>query len=201
MARVIWINGPFGGGKTTVAFELAGRLKTSIVFDPEDAGYYLRKCQPKALQTEDFQDDPLWREINLKVLADICRRHMGTVIVPMTIVNPDYYVQIIGGLRGRGFRVDHYTLVADASTIRRRLAIRAEGPRSWAANRVDGCLKAFKNPMFKTRIKTDNLPPHVIAGAIARMSGLEILPPDSCAIKRGIRSLTVSIRHIHALFG
>ena len=40
---VVWLNGAFGAGKTTCAFELNRRLADSYVFDPENAGYYIRK--------------------------------------------------------------------------------------------------------------------------------------------------------------
>lgn len=40
---IIWINGAFGGGKTTLAEELQRRLPHAILFDPEYVGYLLVK--------------------------------------------------------------------------------------------------------------------------------------------------------------
>ncbi|MFC4777768.1 AAA family ATPase [Paenibacillus sp. GCM10023252] len=40
---IIWVNGAFGAGKTQSASELHRRLPNSFVFDPENAGYYIRK--------------------------------------------------------------------------------------------------------------------------------------------------------------
>ena len=44
---ILWINGAFGSGKTTTAYELHRRLKPlSYVYDPENVGYFLRKNEP-----------------------------------------------------------------------------------------------------------------------------------------------------------
>ena len=40
---ILWINGSFGAGKTTVAYELERRLEKAFVYDPENIGYFLRK--------------------------------------------------------------------------------------------------------------------------------------------------------------
>jgi hypothetical protein len=43
---LLWINGPFGGGKTQTAFELHRRLPGSVVCDPELAGFGLHRMMP-----------------------------------------------------------------------------------------------------------------------------------------------------------
>ena len=48
---VIWLNGAFGVGKTTVARALAAELPDALVVDPEDIGRMLRKVVPPAAQT------------------------------------------------------------------------------------------------------------------------------------------------------
>ncbi len=45
---IIWINGAFGSGKTQTAYELHRRLDGSYVYDPENAGYFIRKNLPSA---------------------------------------------------------------------------------------------------------------------------------------------------------
>jgi hypothetical protein len=54
---LVWINGPFGGGKTAAGFELHRRLPGSVVCDPEFVGYGLHRMRP-AGQRGDFQDLP-----------------------------------------------------------------------------------------------------------------------------------------------
>jgi adenylate kinase family enzyme len=43
---IIWINGGFGAGKTTLAAELHRRLPDAVVYDPEDVGLMLWKWMP-----------------------------------------------------------------------------------------------------------------------------------------------------------
>jgi hypothetical protein len=54
---LLWINGPFGGGKTQTAYELHRRLQGSLVCDPEHVGYGLHRMLPPTLRG-DFQDLP-----------------------------------------------------------------------------------------------------------------------------------------------
>ena len=69
---LVWINGPFGGGKTATAYELARRVAGSVVCDPEHVGFGLHRAMPRALRG-DFQDLRAWREgvfESLKARAD-----------------------------------------------------------------------------------------------------------------------------------
>jgi adenylylsulfate kinase-like enzyme len=59
-AVLLWINGPFGGGKTAAAYELRRRVDQSIVCDPEHLGYGLHRMLPPELRT-DFQSLAAWR--------------------------------------------------------------------------------------------------------------------------------------------
>jgi hypothetical protein len=54
---IIWINGGFGAGKTTLAQELGRRLPDAVVYDPEDVGLMLWKWIPP---NGDFQHLPSW---------------------------------------------------------------------------------------------------------------------------------------------
>ena len=61
--QVIWLNGAFGVGKTTVARKLASLLPDAMTLDPEDIGGMLRKVIPVVRQTGDFQDLRIWRRL------------------------------------------------------------------------------------------------------------------------------------------
>ena len=88
---IIWLNGAFGAGKTTVASALCQRLPGSFCYDPENAGYFLRQNTPACLHTPDFQDTPLWRQINGLLLAQLAREYPGDIIIPMTLVSRSYW--------------------------------------------------------------------------------------------------------------
>ena len=65
---IIWLNGAFGAGKTQTAYELCRRLPGSYVYDPENAGFFIRDNLPPGLGLDDFQDFPMWRAFNLDML-------------------------------------------------------------------------------------------------------------------------------------
>ncbi len=54
---LLWINGPFGGGKTQVAHEIQRRLRGSVICDPEQVGYGLHRMTPPPLRGN-FHDLP-----------------------------------------------------------------------------------------------------------------------------------------------
>ncbi|GGN97436.1 hypothetical protein [Microbispora bryophytorum] len=64
---LLWINGPFGGGKTQAAHEIQRRLPGSVICDPEHVGFGLHRMMPPLLRG-DFQDLPAWRQGVYEVL-------------------------------------------------------------------------------------------------------------------------------------
>ncbi|MDG0812882.1 AAA family ATPase [Cohnella rhizosphaerae] len=193
---IIWINGAFGAGKTTAAYELRRRLAGSLVFDPEEAGFYIRARLPKPLRGSDFQDYPMWRSINRDMLAYLAAKHDGPIIVPMTVVNEDYMNEMVGALRGSGIRVDHYALTASRETLMRRLRSRWEGERSWAAMQIDRCLDGLSKPAFEVHIQTDGMNADQVVDRIAELSGLALAPDRRSPIKRAWDRLRTKAGHI-----
>jgi MFS family permease len=57
---IIWLNGGFAAGKTTLAQELHRRLPDAVVYNPEDVGLMLWKWMRP---NDDFQHLPSWREL------------------------------------------------------------------------------------------------------------------------------------------
>ena len=55
---MIWLNGTFGAGKTATAYLLQSRLPHASVFDPENAGFYLRQNLPEELDVYKRQVRP-----------------------------------------------------------------------------------------------------------------------------------------------
>jgi hypothetical protein len=96
---IIWINGAFGAGKTETSTELHKKLPHSFIFDPENAGFYIRENIPKEISKGDFQLYPMWRDFNYSMLKYIQHAYNGTIIVPMTLVDPHYFQEIVGRLR------------------------------------------------------------------------------------------------------
>ena len=161
---IVWINGPFGVGKTSAAEALHKLLPESHIYDPELTGAFLWNMFPPEMQRKgDFQDIPLWRSFNRELLAYLYETWPGTLIVPMTLVRPDYVDEIIGGLRNRGIRVEHFVLTASPETICRRLRGRGEPPCGWAEQQLPRCLAALEGLTECRRIDTEGLDAEAVA--------------------------------------
>jgi len=113
----------------------------------------------------------------------------------MTLVNPEYFSQIVGRLRSSGVDLRHFTLMASRATLRKRLSRRLEGSRSWAIGQIERCVTALERPEFAQHLDTDVLNFDEIIQTLARATGLEekVSYPRW---QRPQRNLWTSVRHI-----
>jgi hypothetical protein len=193
---IIWLNGAFGSGKTTSAFELNRRLPDSFVYDPENIGYFIRKNTPKETHKSDFQDYPLWRSFNYEMLKQISQDFSGTIIVPMTITKRQYYDEIIQRLIDDGIPLQHYILYADKKTIQKRLNKRLSRGDTWAKAQIDRCIHAFNTDITEEKIITDGRSIDSVVEEIAQRSAVNLLPDNRSNAKKMVDRVITSIRHI-----
>lgn len=193
---IIWLNGAFGVGKTQTAFELHSRIPGSFVFDPERIGFFLSKILPSDVRVGDFQNHRIWREFTDQGLQYVAENFAGTIIVPMTIVDPLYYDQTVGALRRKGLQVHHFALLASGDTILRRLRRRGDGSSSWNARQLDRCLKSLSDEKFAVHLNTEGKTIETIAEEIAHYAGINLKPPTWHPMLRPLKRVIVQIRHI-----
>ncbi|EMO0334681.1 AAA family ATPase [Pseudomonas aeruginosa] len=117
---IIWLNGPFGAGKTTLADRLRLRRPDLLVFDPEEIGFVVKATVPPAA-SGDYQDLPLWRALTVAALVELRRHYRQDIVVPMTLVQPDYLDELLGGARRIGDELLHVFLDLDAELLRDRI--------------------------------------------------------------------------------
>lgn len=176
---IIWLNGGFGAGKTTLAEELHLRLPDAVVYDPEDVGLMLWKWMRP---NDDFQHLPSWRELVVATALSLRRHHADTLVVPMSLVRDDYRAEILGGLADAGEQVLHVFLEAPAGVLKERLAARAPVPDNpgtgqsafeWASIRVDAAVAAAAHqPEGTLMLRSDRLTPAELAGEVLATAGL-----------------------------
>ena len=53
----------------------------------------------------------------MKFLKQIHKFYDGIIIVPMTLINFDYYREIVEKLKNDGIHLDHYVLYADKKIL------------------------------------------------------------------------------------
>lgn len=184
MPVIIWINGGFGAGKTTLAQEMHRRLPDAVVYDPEDVGLMLWKwMRPNG----DFQHLPSWRELVVATALSLRRHHAETLIVPMSLIRDAYRAEILGGLAGAGEEVLHVFLEADAGVLRERLDARVTHPgrewdqvaREFGMTGVDEMVaSAGRQPGGTLMLRSDRLTPTELADEVLARAGLRQVHGD-----------------------
>lgn len=179
MPVIIWINGGFAAGKTTLAAELHRRLPDAVVYDPEDVGLMLWKWMPP---NGDFQHLPSWRELVVATALSLRRHHAETLIVPMSLIRDAYRAEILGGLTDAGEEVLHVFLEVDADVLRNRLNARVTHPdnpdwdhaaREFGMTQVDEMVAAAaRQPGGTIMLRSDRRTPVELADEVLAWTDL-----------------------------
>jgi len=196
---LLWINGPFGGGKTITAHELSRRLPGSVVCDPECIGYGMHRMLPPSLRS-DFRDLPPWRHSVRELLWHTLRSYQGPVIVPMTLTDSAHFDEIVGALRADGADVRHFALLAEPGTVLKRIRERSwplglKNDR-WAVDHLERCLATLHQPEFAQHVHTDDRSVAEVADAIAASAGLAMAPSADGPVRDWLRRKATAVRHI-----
>ncbi|MDO0935310.1 ATP-binding protein [Streptomyces sp. DG2A-72] len=206
---LLWINGPFGGGKTQTAYEIQRRLPGSVVCDPEHVGFGLNRTLPPQLR-KDFQDLTSWRQGVVETLDLALTEHDGVVIAPMTVTDSGYFGETVGRLRELGHGVHHFTLLAQRETVLKRLRERNFGHlltyvggknvplrwESWAVRKLDHCLERLQEAEFAEHLWTDHTTVPKTADRIAVLAGLTLRPNTEGPVRTRLRQARIGIKHI-----
>ncbi|MFC8676241.1 AAA family ATPase [Streptomyces griseorubiginosus] len=170
---IVWINGAFGSGKSTLVEELRPRWPESLVFDPEMVGYVLREIVE--VPTGDFQDLRLWRRQVAQLAVGLVEEYRRPLLVPMTLVNPGYLDEIFGALREAGLDVRHFFLKVAPEVLERRIdgrsffpddPAREERVRAWCKERIEACSAAVDTLPGDTVFLDGEVSPGELAGQV-----------------------------------
>lgn len=153
---IIWLNGPFGVGKTSTARAVVERLPGARIVDPERIGFVMRRTFWRGV---DYQEVAVWRHLTLRAVERASRR--GPVVVPMTVVEPDVFEEITAPARV-------FALVASPQTLEARIGGDRRAQR-WRTQNLERCLKAFSTDAFGERVDTDGRTPAEVAHRVLSM--------------------------------
>ena len=172
---ILFINGSFGVGKTTVAEMLVRHVSNSLLFDAEEVGFFLRNIVRPIESFDDFQDLPMWRTLTISTALLLKKTYGRTLIMPMTIWHRPYFDEVMSGLRQFEPHLYHFCLTASAETIRQRLENRPDSQQAynWISERIERCVSAFQSPAFAMQIASDDKTPEQIVAEIMRSAPLE----------------------------
>ncbi|MDI3404673.1 AAA family ATPase [Streptomyces cavernicola] len=170
---IVWINGAFGSGKTTLVGHLRRRLPGALVFDPEDVGQVLSRIVD--VPTGDFQDLPLWRRQVAELALGLVAEYERPLLVPMTLVDPGYTAEIFGAFDRAGVALHHFFLRVPPAELERRIEQRTVAPgdperdaaaKRWCRARIEPCTAAVATLPARTVLLDGLLPRQRLADAV-----------------------------------
>jgi hypothetical protein len=126
---IVWLNGTFGVGKTATAAALVPLIPEARLFDPETVGYMLR---PNLADhpVSDFQHWAPWRPLVVATATELARYTGEHLVAAQTILNRDYFAEIVTGLRAAEVAIFHVLLDASDDVLSRRIEA-SEEARQW----------------------------------------------------------------------
>lgn len=118
---IVWLNGTHGVGKSTTSVFVQPLIPDSRVFDAEKVGEMLMNITPGLPETDNFQHWPPWRALVVETARRVLDYTGGTLVMPMTVLNQQYWREISLGRAEHAIPVRHFVLHADQDTLRSRI--------------------------------------------------------------------------------
>lgn len=118
---ILWLNGPFGVGKTTTAQAICEGRSAWTLFDPEEIGQRVRVENPEQPST-DFQDIRQWRVLVPQALCTHDDANAGNVVAPQTVLNQSYWNEMCHQFEQHHSMVFHVMLDCDSAILAARIA-------------------------------------------------------------------------------
>ncbi len=133
---IIWISGPYGVGKSTLAEAMAAKMENAQIFDAEEVGNAVRKNYPECPYGYIFEDYPLWGEFCYLLLKDVHQKFHKDILVPMTLLRAESY-HLIEKLRMDGIDTRLVVLEGSFETVHDRILARGEEEGCWYMENIE----------------------------------------------------------------
>jgi hypothetical protein len=165
----IWLNGPFGVGKTLAAEALVRRLPFALLYDPERVGAMLRRIVGDVDPVSDFQDLAAWRALVPETARLLRDSYQCTLVMPLTLWRRDYFEELATALRKVDDDLRCFRLTAAEQVLRARIIGRptSDGPHDWCMAHLPTGLELMRDATFGEEVTTDDRSPDQIAEVIA----------------------------------
>jgi cytidylate kinase len=164
---VVYINGAFGVGKTTVAELLVAKVPDAILFDPELVGAVLTQTLGAVDPKDDFQQYQSWSELVGAFVRSIRNAYpRSNIIVPMSLLDEGIRNRTIAEMRRVDADFCPFTLVASTEELERRIHGRecSDESRAWCLQHMAAAPQAEFDDI--TIIDTTALAPEAVAERI-----------------------------------
>ena len=133
---IIWLSGPYGVGKSTLAEAMAAKMENAFLFDAEEVGNAVRGNYPDCPYGYIFEDYPLWGEFCYMLLKDVHEKFRKDILVPMTLLRRESF-GIIEKLNRDGINTHLIVLEADYQTVHDRILARGEEEGCWCMENIE----------------------------------------------------------------
>ena len=153
---IIWISGPYGVGKSTLAEALVEKIETALIFDAELVGDAVRSNYPDIPYGYIYEDYPLWGEFCCKLLTDVHNTFNKDILVPMTLLRNTSYESIIQKLRENGVETHLVVLEASYDSVHDRILARGEEEGCWCMENI-ALAREGSNALPGLHINTDGV--------------------------------------------
>jgi hypothetical protein len=164
---ILFINGPFGVGKTSVARLLVQKLPRAVLYDPEVIGAFLHKFSGP-FRKEDFQDYAPWRILLVGGARLLRIASPRTLVVPMTVYRRDLFDRIVAGLRRADPDLSCFRLTVPREVLLDRISSDTEdlGAYPWRTSHLEVSLRVSQDPAFGKGMPTEDRTPAEVADQI-----------------------------------
>jgi hypothetical protein len=129
---ILWLNGPFGVGKTATAQCIVAAHAGWRLFDPETVGYML-KANLRDHDIADFQDLDAWRALVPRVAAELNTLTRTDLVAVQTVLVERYWSDLRAGAAFLGVDIFHVLLDCREDVLRGRIHADdvERGARDW----------------------------------------------------------------------
>ena len=162
---MIFLNGPFGIGKTTTARLLVKRIPSARLYDPEWVGAFLRATLGKVERGSDYQDHVLWPRLTVEVARLFWVTARRPLVIPMTIAHRDRFDFITSRLRGIDPGLLCVRLTASREVLEQRILGSSEG-QQWRFDHIDDGMALSRDPAFGLEVQTTGRTPAEVTDEI-----------------------------------
>jgi AAA domain len=163
---IIFINGPFGIGKTTTARLLVERIPSALLYDPEHVGALLRATISWLERVNDYQDFRLWPILTVAGARLLSSRRR--LVIPMTVLRRDRFDFITSRLRKGCPDLLCVRLTAPREVLRQRILGSSEG-QQWRLDHIVEGMALSADPAFGQEISTEGRTPAEVVAMIMEL--------------------------------
>jgi predicted kinase len=166
---IVFINGAFGIGKTTLAKGLVKAMPEAVLFDPELVGFMLREIVGKRDPREDFQEYPMWADLVVETARSLRSAYPHPLILPQCVWMPSVRERLEHGLAEVDPDLHLFCLLTEAPVVHRRLLRRGAVPGGWEWSRTERCTQEHAKLEGWHRLDATIRPSELVKQVLAKL--------------------------------